>query len=130
MQAITDAELEAWHDYEIESPREIVALLRQLAEKNQLVRMLIKGEADVCVTSLLHVDPDTDTVIVEIDSMPMAKTHLFRIGDKTGARRRSENGRDVWEALSDRDFLAGRSPNVPPEPEKPAARAKPKRKAA
>jgi len=73
---------------------------------------------------------DTDTVIVEIDSMPMAKTHLFRIGDKTGARRRSENGRDVWEALSDRDFLAGRSPNVPPEPEKPAARAKPKRKAA
>jgi c-di-GMP-binding flagellar brake protein YcgR len=65
MQAITDAELEAWHDYEIESPREIVALLRQLAEKNQLVRMLIKGEADVCVTSLLHVDPDTDTVIVD-----------------------------------------------------------------
>ena len=65
MQAITDAELEAWHDYEIESPREIVALLRQIGEKNQLIRMLIKGEADVCVTSLLDVDPDTDTVIID-----------------------------------------------------------------
>ena len=50
MQAITDAELEAWHDYEVESRREIVALLRQISEKNQLVRVLIKGEADVCVT--------------------------------------------------------------------------------
>jgi c-di-GMP-binding flagellar brake protein YcgR len=70
MQAITDAELEAWHDYEIESPREIVALLRQIAEKNQLIRMLIKGEADVCVTSLLHVDPDTDTVIVDRSVSP------------------------------------------------------------
>jgi c-di-GMP-binding flagellar brake protein YcgR len=65
MQAITDAELEAWHDYEIESSREIVALLRQIGEKNQLIRMLIKGEADVCVTSLLDVDPDTDTVIID-----------------------------------------------------------------
>jgi c-di-GMP-binding flagellar brake protein YcgR len=45
MQAITDAELEAWHDYEVESRREIVALLRQISEKNQLVRVLIKGEA-------------------------------------------------------------------------------------
>jgi c-di-GMP-binding flagellar brake protein YcgR len=65
MQAITDAELEAWHDYEVESSREIVALLRQIAEKNQLIRMLIKGEADVCVTSLLQVDPDAGTVIVD-----------------------------------------------------------------
>jgi c-di-GMP-binding flagellar brake protein YcgR len=65
MQAITAAEIEAWHDYDVESPREIVALLRQLGEKNQLIRMLIKGEADVCVTSLLHVDPDTETVIID-----------------------------------------------------------------
>lgn len=65
MQAITEAEIEKWHDYEVASRREIVALLRQIAEKNQLVRLLIKGESDVCVTSLLHIDPDSDTVILD-----------------------------------------------------------------
>jgi c-di-GMP-binding flagellar brake protein YcgR len=62
---MTDAELESWHDYEVESRREIVALLRQISEKNQLIRMLVKGEADVCVTSLLDVDPDGDTVVLD-----------------------------------------------------------------
>jgi c-di-GMP-binding flagellar brake protein YcgR len=65
MQAITDAELEAWHDYEVESSREIVALLRQISEKNQLIRVLIRGDADVCVTSLLEVDPDTNTMVLD-----------------------------------------------------------------
>jgi c-di-GMP-binding flagellar brake protein YcgR len=65
MQAITDAELANWHDYEVESRREIVALLRQIAEKNQLIRLLVRGESDVCVTSLLHVDPDSDTLILD-----------------------------------------------------------------
>lgn len=65
MQAITDAELEAWHDYEIESRREITAILRQIADKNQLIRLLIKGEADVCVTSLLDVDPDAGTLVLD-----------------------------------------------------------------
>jgi len=65
MQAITDAELANWHDYEVESRREIVALLRQIAEKNQLIRLLVRGESDVCVTSLLHVDPDTDTLVLD-----------------------------------------------------------------
>jgi c-di-GMP-binding flagellar brake protein YcgR len=65
MQAITEAEIEKWHDYEVASRREIVALLRQISEKNQLLRMLIKGESDVCVTSLLHVDPDSDTLVLD-----------------------------------------------------------------
>jgi len=65
MQAITDAELEAWHDYEVESRREIVALLRQISEKKQLIRLLVRGEADVCVTSLLAVDPDTNTIVLD-----------------------------------------------------------------
>jgi c-di-GMP-binding flagellar brake protein YcgR len=65
MQAITEAELESWHDYEVESRREIVALLRQISEKNQLIRLLIKGEADVCVTSLLVVDPDAGTLVID-----------------------------------------------------------------
>jgi c-di-GMP-binding flagellar brake protein YcgR len=65
MQAITDAELANWHDYEVESTREIVALLRQIAEKNQLVRLLVKGENDVCVTSLLQVDADAGTLVLD-----------------------------------------------------------------
>jgi c-di-GMP-binding flagellar brake protein YcgR len=60
-----DAELENWHDYEVQSRREIVALLRQIGEKKQLIRMKIKGEADVCVTSILDVDPDEGVFILD-----------------------------------------------------------------
>ena len=65
MQAMYDAELENWHDYEVSSRREIVALLRQIEEKKQLIRMKIKGEADVCVTSILDVDPDSGEFILD-----------------------------------------------------------------
>jgi c-di-GMP-binding flagellar brake protein YcgR len=65
MQAITDAELENWHDYEVQSRREIVSLLRQIGEKNQLVRMLVQGEQDVCVTTVLEVDGDAGTIILD-----------------------------------------------------------------
>jgi c-di-GMP-binding flagellar brake protein YcgR len=60
-----DAELENWHDYEVQSRREIVALLRQIGEKKQLIRMKIKGEADVCVTSILDVDADEGVFILD-----------------------------------------------------------------
>jgi len=60
-----DAELENWHDYEVHSRREIVALLHQLAEKNSLIRMLIKGEADVCVTTILAVDEDSGAIVLD-----------------------------------------------------------------
>lgn len=62
---MNEADLEDWHDYEVASRREIVALLRQIGEKNQLIRMLIKGEADVCVTSILAVDEDSNTVVLD-----------------------------------------------------------------
>ncbi|NRR30051.1 flagellar brake protein [Oxalobacteraceae bacterium] len=61
---IQDADLENWHDFEVESRREIIALLRGIGEKNQLIRMLIHGEADVCVTSILDVRDD-DTVLLD-----------------------------------------------------------------
>jgi c-di-GMP-binding flagellar brake protein YcgR len=64
MQAITD-ELENWHDYEVGSRREVVALLRQIGEKNQLVRMLVQGGEDICMTTILEVDPDAGTVILD-----------------------------------------------------------------
>jgi c-di-GMP-binding flagellar brake protein YcgR len=65
MQAIHDAELENWHDYEVQSRREIVSLLRQIGEKKQLIRMKIKGEADVCVTSILEVDGDEGVFVLD-----------------------------------------------------------------
>jgi c-di-GMP-binding flagellar brake protein YcgR len=62
---MNNQELDNWHDYEVESRREIVALLRQIGEKHQLIRMLVKGEADVCVTSILEVDPETNTMVLD-----------------------------------------------------------------
>ncbi|MYM91601.1 flagellar brake protein [Rugamonas sp. FT82W] len=60
-----DAELENWHDFEVESRKEITSLLRGIGEKNQLIRMLIHGEADVCVTSILEVDEPNNTVYLD-----------------------------------------------------------------
>jgi len=60
-----EAELEDWHDYEVASRREIVSLLRQIGEQNQLIRLLIRGEADVCVTSILAVDEDSNTIVLD-----------------------------------------------------------------
>ncbi|MTV41876.1 flagellar brake protein [Duganella radicis] len=60
-----DAALENWHDFEVESRREIFALLRGIGEKNQLIRMLIQGETDVCVTSILTVDEAANLVYLD-----------------------------------------------------------------
>ena len=65
MQSTNDFGFENWHDYEVGSRREIISLLRSIGEKNQLIRMLIHGEADVCVTTILEVDPDTNTVTLD-----------------------------------------------------------------
>ena len=65
MQTQDDSRLENWHDYEVDSRREIIALLRAIGEKTQLIRMLVHGEADVCVTSILDVDPDTNSVYID-----------------------------------------------------------------
>ncbi len=56
---------ENWHDYEIASRQEIIALLRGIARSKQLIRMLIHGEADVCVTSILDVDAENGSVILD-----------------------------------------------------------------
>ena len=56
MQAhILQAQLEGFHDFKVESPREIGALLTGISEKKQLVRMLIDGKLDTCVTAILEV---------------------------------------------------------------------------
>lgn len=72
-----EAELEDWHDYEVGSRREIVALLRQIGEKHGLIRMLIKGEADVCVTSILAVDEDSNTLVLDRSIDPDQNTRIM-----------------------------------------------------
>ena len=52
---MNNAELENWHDYEVGSRREIVSLLRQIGEKNQLIRMLVNGES-AATDDLLHLE--------------------------------------------------------------------------
>ncbi|MEJ7805297.1 MAG: flagellar brake protein [Telluria sp.] len=65
-----DSLMENWHDYEVDSRREIVALLRAIGEKNQLIRMLVRGEADVCVTSILDINPDTNCIYFDCSVEP------------------------------------------------------------
>jgi c-di-GMP-binding flagellar brake protein YcgR len=67
---ISDSDLENWHDFEVSSRREIIALLRSIGEKNQLIRMLVQGESDVCVTSILEVDAEAGSVILDCSINP------------------------------------------------------------
>lgn len=79
---------------------------------------------------------DTDTVIFRIDSPPMAKSHQFQFDRNYGARRRVLNGRDLWEAQYEREFLAEQSRIVEAEKPRvkpvvaPVARSAPVKKAA
>jgi hypothetical protein len=83
--------------------------------------VLFPGEIMRCK---VHRVVDANRVLVEITGQPMSKTHQYRKGDVTGARRRIAYGLDSWEALDDRDFLANRSPADPA----PAEKVKVKRK--
>ena len=47
-----------------------------------------------------------DTVLIHLNTVPMAKSHNFGFDKHYGVRRRVRNGRDVWEAQQDREFLA------------------------
>jgi c-di-GMP-binding flagellar brake protein YcgR len=67
---ISDSDMENWHDFEVGSRREIIALLRSIGEKNQLIRMLVRGESDVCVTSILEVDGEGGNVILDCSISP------------------------------------------------------------
>ncbi|MGZ8289025.1 MAG: flagellar brake protein [Telluria sp.] len=65
MHEISDSGLENWHDYRVESRKEVIALLRNIGDKHQLVTLLVRGHAEVCMTSVLAVDADTNTVYLD-----------------------------------------------------------------
>lgn len=98
-----------------------------------LLVVQLPGETMRCP---VHKIVSPDAVIVKIDSAPMAKSHQFRFDDMVGVRRRIRDGRDIWEAQTDRDFLAEQKRMMaPPKPvvappvveavkEKPVVKAK------
>ncbi len=51
--------------FQITSRREIVSFLRSISEKKQLISLFINDNADVVVTSILEVDAENDTVIID-----------------------------------------------------------------
>jgi c-di-GMP-binding flagellar brake protein YcgR len=52
--------------YQVYSRREIIALLRNIGESNQLVRMIINGGTESVVTSILKVDEANGLVIIDV----------------------------------------------------------------
>ncbi|GGX98506.1 flagellar brake protein [Massilia dura] len=73
---IPDADTENWHDFEVGSRREIIALLRKLSETRQTVRVAARDGGAVYVTSILEVDGDTDTVLLD---RPAEQEHVLRL---------------------------------------------------
>ena len=57
--------LEDWHDFEVGSRKEIIALLRGICDERQSVHMLIHGQCEVAVSSILDVDADANSVILD-----------------------------------------------------------------
>lgn len=76
--------------FQIESRREILALLRGLKEQNQLVSMMINGGSEAFITSVLDVDDVNN--IVTIDS----------VQNQLGNQRIIEAPRVFFEGLLDR----------------------------
>lgn len=63
--------------FKVHSRREICALLRALSEPMQLVRVLMEGSGEASVTSVLAVDEDTDSVIIDIAADQDVNAHLL-----------------------------------------------------
>ncbi|MBG7618408.1 flagellar brake protein [Herbaspirillum sp. AP02] len=66
--------------FRVHSRREIIALLTSMMEKNQLLSLLIKGGSESVITSILEVDADDDSVI--IDAAPSAMLNESIVASK------------------------------------------------
>ncbi|GGX49263.1 hypothetical protein GCM10010946_29910 [Undibacterium squillarum] len=89
--------------FQVESRREIISLLKGLQNSNQLISMLINGGSEVFITSILEVDEQNDTVI--IDSAP----------DNMANERIAQSDRVSFEGLLDKigiQFAAGKITRV------------------
>lgn len=62
----TDYGIEDLSPYQIHSRREIIALLRSIGERNQLVRMIINAGAEAVVTSILKIEEANGTILIDV----------------------------------------------------------------
>jgi len=51
--------------FRVHSRREIVSLLTSMMERNQLLSLLIKGGSESIITSILDIDEDDDSVVID-----------------------------------------------------------------
>jgi c-di-GMP-binding flagellar brake protein YcgR len=65
MTLVSDHENDALNPYRVNSRREVIALLRSIGERNQLVRMVINHGVDTIVTSILKIDETNNTVLLD-----------------------------------------------------------------
>jgi len=72
---------------------------------------------------------DDDTVLVHVDTVPMSKSHRFEFDKVYGVRRRIRDGRDVWEAQYERDFLAEQERQMAEAPRRPPVEKAARKKA-
>ncbi len=61
----SEYENDDWNPYRVNSRREVIALLRSIGERNQLVRMLINHGNDTIMTSILKIDEAANTVLLD-----------------------------------------------------------------
>lgn len=62
--------------YQVDSRREIIALLRGLRDSNQLISMLINGGSEVFITSILMVDDINNIVIIDSAQSQLANQRI------------------------------------------------------
>tara|TARA_R110001599_G_scaffold159052_1_gene346179 strand:- start:201427 stop:202185 length:759 start_codon:yes stop_codon:yes gene_type:complete len=65
MTIASDYDQDDLSQYRVHSRREVIALLRNMSECNQLLRMVINHGTDTVVTSVLEVDSSNNTVILD-----------------------------------------------------------------
>ncbi len=65
MTLVSNYENDDLNQFRVTSRREVIALLRSIGERNQLVRMVINQGADTIVTSILHIDETNDTILLD-----------------------------------------------------------------
>ncbi len=63
--------------YQVESRREILALLRGFRDKGQLISMMINGGSEVYITSVLDIDDGNNIVIIDSAPNPTANQHIL-----------------------------------------------------
>jgi c-di-GMP-binding flagellar brake protein YcgR len=60
-----DIGIEDLGPYQVHSRREIIALLRSIGERNQLVRMIFNGGSEAVVTSILEIDEANNCIMID-----------------------------------------------------------------